>query len=252
MFICYNNFRSYMKELDKHVNQRKVLCFLDLEGTQFSHEMIAIGAVKVDLYKDGNIKKYHKGYYTLVKAKNKIGKVVTDLTGITEEMTKKDGVSFRVAINDLKKYLGTNFSKTLFVTFGSHDLRILAQSLAYNLDAPKDDVHLMIKHGFDLSEFISTYVKDENNNTYSLTNMLKLFNVDFKGTQHNAYADALNLAYLYDAMLKNKDIMKEEYMKTLAKMRHLPSPVQKVLNKLNKGETVSPKDYEEFVKESLE
>lgn len=241
-----------MKELEKRIQHRRFLCFLDLEGTQFSHEMIAIGAVKVDLAKDMTIKKYHKGFYSLVKAKNKIGKIVTDLTGITEDMTKKDGVSFRVAINELKKYLGRNFSKTLFVTFGSHDLRILAQSLAYNLDANKDDVHLMIKHSFDLSEFISTFVKDENGNTYSLSNMLKVFNVDFKGTQHDAYADALNLAYLYDAMLKNKDILKVEYKKVLGQMRHLPEPIHNVIVQLLKGENVTPDDFEELVKKSLE
>lgn len=240
-----------MKELEKHIQHRRTLCFLDLEGTQFSHEMIAIGVVKVDLYKDMTIKKYHKGFYTLVKAKNKIGKVVTDLTGITEEEVKKNGVPFRVAVASLKKYMGKDFNKTLFVTFGNHDLRILAQSLAYNLDAPKDDVHLMIKHNFDLSDFISTYMKDENNNTYSLTNMLKIFNVDFKGTQHNALADALNLAYLYQAMLENREILKEEYKKVLIKMRHLPSPVQGILSKLAKGENVTPNDFEKLVEDSL-
>lgn len=240
-----------MKALEKHVQHRRSLCFIDLEGTQFSHEMIAIGAVKVDLHKDMTIKKYHKGYYSLVKAKNKIGKIVTDLTGITEEQVKKDGQSFRAVVADLKKYLGKDFNKTLFVTFGSHDLRILSQSLAYNMDAPKDDVYLMIKHNFDLSDFISTYVKDENNNTYSLANMLKIFNVEFKGTQHDAYADALNLAYLYDAMLKNKEILKVEYLKTLAKYRHLPDPVHAAIEKLTNGETVTSEQFASMVEDSL-
>ncbi len=240
-----------MKELEKRIQHQRSLCFLDLEGTQFSHEMIALGAVKVDLYKDMTIKKYHQGYYSLVKAKNKIGHVVNELTGITEEMIKKDGKPFRVVINELKKYLGKSFNKTIFVTFGNHDLRILAQSLAYNLDAPKDDVHLMIKHSFDLSDFISTFVKDENGNTYSLSNMLKVFNVNFKGTQHNAYADALNLAYLYDAFLKNREIIKKEYKKVLSKMRHLPLPVRNVIEKLTKNETVTPEDFDALIEDSL-
>lgn len=241
-----------MKELEKHIQHRHSLCFLDLEGTQFSHEMIAIGAVKVDLRKDMTIKKYHKGFYTLVKSKNKVGKVVVDLTGITDEQLKKEGKSFRLTVANLKKYLGRDFTKTLFVTFGSHDLRILAQSLAYNLDAPKEDVQLMIKHSFDLGEFISSYVKDENNNTYSLSNMLKVFGVDFKGTQHNAYADALNLAYLYDAMLKHKDILKEEYKKVLYKYRHLPLPIQSLMFKLSIGENITPKEFDKMVEESLQ
>lgn len=240
-----------MKELEKHIQHRRSLCFLDLEGTQFSHEMIALGAVKVDLHKDMTIKKYHKGYYSLVKAKNKIGKVVTDLTGITEDMVKKDGKSFRVVVKELKEYLGKDFSKTLFVTFGSHDLRILSQSLAYNLDASKDDVYIMIKHAFDLSDFISTFVKDDNNNTYSLSNMLKVFGVDFKGTQHDAYADALNLAYLYEAMLEHRDVMKNEYLKVLNKYKHLPEPIHQIVVKLTSGESVTPEDFAKLVEDSL-
>lgn len=241
-----------MKELEKHIQHRRSLCFLDLEGTQFSHEMIALGAVKVDLHRDMTIKKYHQGYYSLVKAKNKIGKVVTDLTGITEDMVKKDGKSFRVVVKELKEYLGKDFSKTLFVTFGSHDLRILSQSLAYNLDASKDDVYIMIKHAFDLSDFISTFVKDDNNNTYSLSNMLKVFGVDFKGTQHDAYADALNLAYLYEAMLEHRDVMKNEYLKVLNKYKHLPEPIHQVVVKLTSGESVTPEDFAKLVEDSLQ
>ena len=241
-----------MRDLERIVARSRALCFLDLEGTQFSHEMIALGAVKVHIKHDGSIKKIHKGYYTLVKSKNRVGKVVTDLTGIDDDMLKKDAIPFRVAIDNLKKYMGRDFSSCLFVTFGSHDSRILAQSLAHNLDAKKDDVHLMIKHNFDFSEFASGYVKDENNNTYSLANFLKIFNVEFKGIQHNALADAYNLVYLYEAFLKNKNILKTEYMKVLAKQRHVPEPVRRVVQDLSNGKDVSPQEFEQYVEESLE
>ena len=240
-----------MKQLDKHLNNVKTLCFLDLEGTQFSHEMIAIGAVKVSIRKDRTVKKIHCGIYTLVKAKNRVGKVVTDLTGITDAQLKKDGVPFRVALEQLKKYMGRDFTKSKYVTFGSHDLRIISQSLAYNLDVKKEDVQILIKHHFDLAEFISTFVKDENNNTLSLANCLKVFGVEFKGTQHYALADALNLIYLYDAMLKNHEVMKNEYMKVLAKARHLPEPVQNILTDLVNKKTVSYNEFEHYVEESL-
>ncbi len=240
-----------MKALDKHLNYVKTLCFLDLEGTQFSHEMIALGAVKVSIRKDGTIRKIHRGIYTLVKAKNKVGSVVTDLTGITDAQLKKDGVSFRQTIDMLKKYMGRDYSKCKYVTFGSHDIRIISQSQAYNLDVKKEDVQILIKHNFDLSEFLSTYVKDENNNNYSLANFLKVFHLEFKGTQHNALMDAINLAYLYDAFLKNKDIVKEEYIKVLAKMRHLPDPVHDVLQQLVEKKNVSYDDFENYVDQSL-
>ena len=240
-----------MKALDKHLNYVKTLCFLDLEGTQFSHEMIALGAVKVSIRKDGSIRKIHRGIYTLVKSKNRVGNVVTDLTGITDAQLRKSGVPFRVAMDQLKKYMGRDFSKCKYVTFGSHDLRIISQSLAYNLDAKKEDVQVLIKHNFDLAEFFSNYVKDENNNNLSLANFLKVFNVEFKGTQHNALADALNLVYLYDAFLKNKDIVKDEYTKVLAKMRHLPDPVHNILQDLVNNKSVTYEDFEHYVEESL-
>ena len=241
-----------MKALDKHLQKRKVLCFLDLEGTQFSHEMIALGAVKVHIRKDGSIRKIHNGYYTLVKAKNHIGKVVTDLTGITEEDLKKNGISFRLAIKGLKEYLGRDFTKCLFVTFGSHDIRIISQSLAHNMDVKKEDIQNIIKHSFDISEFISQYVKDPNGNTYSLANMLKVFNVEFKGIQHNALADALNLVYLYEAFLKNKDIVKVEYRNVLKQMRHLPDPVHELIGKILEDNEVSAEDFDKMIEHSLE
>lgn len=225
---------------------------MDLEGTQFTHEMIAIGAIKVDIKKDGSIKKIHKGYYTLVKAKNRIGKVVTDLTGITEEDVKKNGVSFRVALEGLKKYLGRNFTKCLFVTFGNHDFRIMSQSLAHNLDVKKDDVEIIIKHQFDFTEFMNQYIKDENNNNLSLANALKVFGLDFNGTQHDALADTKNLVYLYDAFLKNKEIVAEEYRKTLGMYRHLPEPIHLVVEKLARKENVSAKEFEQYIKDSLQ
>lgn len=240
-----------MKALEKILCSRKSLCFLDLEGTQFSHEMIAIGAVKVDIRKDGSIRKIHRGIYTLVKPKNRIGKVVTDLTGITEEMVKKDGVPFRVAVDQIKQYMGRSFTKCLFVTFGNHDQRILAQSLAHNMDVNKEDAHTLIKHAFDFAEFISAYVRDENGNTLSLANMLKVFGLEFKGEQHNALADTYNLVYLYDAMLKHRDVLTIEYRKVLGKMRHLPEPVHQLILDLLSDKTVSPTDFDNLIEDSL-
>lgn len=240
-----------MKVLEKHIQKRKSLCFIDLEGTQFSHEMIAIGAVKVDIRKDMSIKKIHKGYYSLVKAKNKIGKIVTDLTGITEQDLKKDGIPFRVAISNLKKYLGRSYSNCLFIAFGNHDARIISQSLAYNLDANKDDVQIILKHYFDFADFASQFVKDEKGNTLSLSNMLNVFGVDFEGTQHNALADAYNLAQLYGALLKSKPILKTEYKKVLGLTRHLPEPLHELILKLLNGETVTPEMFDKMVDEAF-
>ena len=148
--------------------------------------------------------------------------------------------------------MGLYFTKCLFVAFGNHDFRIMAQSLAHNLDVNKEDVETVIKHQFDLAEFLSTYIRDENNNTLSLANFLKVFNIEFKGAQHNALADTLNLVYLYDAFLKNKEIVVNEYRKTLGMTRHLPEPIHLAIEKLSKQENVSAEDFESFVRNSLQ
>ena len=63
--------------------------------------------------------------------------------------------------------------------------------------------------------------------------------------------DAYNLIDLYKAFLARPEIVEAEYRKVLAKMTHLPVPVMRVLQKLNAGETVTPQEYEEQVKEFL-
>ena len=79
-----------MKSLAKLLNNRKHILFIDLEGTQFTHEMIAFGAVKVDLDNDGNIKKVYPGIKEYVKPIGAIGKFVEQLTGINQDLLNKN------------------------------------------------------------------------------------------------------------------------------------------------------------------
>ena len=160
-------------------------------------------------------------------------------------------LSILKAVENLKRYMGRGFAKCLFVTFGNHDQRIMAQSLAHNMDVNKEDVQFMIKHSFDFAEFISQYVRDENGNTLSLANMLKVFNIEFKGQQHNALADTLNLVYLYDAMIKHRDILSREYRKVLGQMRHLPEPVHQLILQLLEDKTVSPTEFSKMIEDAL-
>ena len=81
-----------MKKFERLLKGHKSLVFLDFEGTQFSHEMIAIGAVHAVIDRHGYIKKSKKPFRIYVKAHNRVGKIVTDLTGITEDMLKQKGV----------------------------------------------------------------------------------------------------------------------------------------------------------------
>ena len=242
-----------MKKLEKLLKGHKYLCFMDFEGTQFSHEMIGLGAVFASINpKTGRIKRSKKPIHILVKAKNKVGKYVVDLTGITEEKLKAEGVSFRTALTELRKYIGMNFKKTTFITFGNHDLRILSQSIMYNMDFPKEICSQIQKNYMDFAAFISDFIRDQNNNPLSLVHYCELFEVKESGPAHDPTVDAVNLMNLYDAFLAKSDVVLKEYKLLLQKPNgHLPAPVADAIVKLASGKDVSAKEFEKNLKDYL-
>lgn len=240
-----------MKKFEKLLKCHNHIAFLDFEGTQYSHEMIAIGAILVSIDKKGYIKKAKEPFKIYVKAHNKIGKYVTELTGISEEKLQADGVSFNTAMLEFKKYMGLNLKKSSFVTFGNHDMRILNQSISYSFDFPKEVCSAIQKNFIDFSAFLSEFVKDQNGNPLSLHKYCELYGVQETGTAHDPEADAINLAYLYDAVMKNPDLTVEEYKKVLQKPHHMPDPIAKVIIKLAQGEDVTVQEFEEGLKEYI-
>lgn len=243
--------QKIMKKLEKILKGHKHIVFLDFEGTQYSAEMIAIGAIAVTLDRNGLIKNRKPPITIYVKAKNKIGKFVTELTGITEDMLKEKGVSFLDAMKQLKKYVGMSFNKSTFITYNNHDMRILNQSIAYNLDYPKDICSQIHKNYFDFAAFFDDYIKDKSGNSLSLVHACELFEVELAKPAHDPANDAINLANLYNAFLIKRDIVLNEYKKTLSLLRHIPEPVKAVLVKLNNNEHITPEDYDTILKESL-
>lgn len=240
-----------MKKITKILKGYNHICFLDFEGTQFTSEMIAFGAVLVSLDKKGEIKKSKDPIMYYVKAKNKIGHFVENLTGIKQSTLDKVGVSFSEAMKFLKKYCGIYFNKTIFMTFGNHDMKIFNQSISYNLDSPKEITEVFHKNYVDFQAIISEFIKDPDNNPLSLSNYLNLFELEFTGTQHNPKDDAINLSRLYDALQKRGDIVLPNYLKTLSNTRHLPEPIKKAIINLASGKDVSGKDFEAYCKDYI-
>ena len=241
-----------MKKIDSLLKGRKAIAFVDFEGTQFSHEMIAIGAVLVNLDRNNQIKNMKEPFMRYVKAKNKIGNYVVSLTHITEETLKKEGVSFNEAMLEFKKYLGVKWKKCLFVTYGNHDVRIINQSIAYNFQYPKDLCSQFHKNYADFAAFIGEFIRDENGNPLSLVRNCEFFNVKMREPAHDPVSDAVNLANLYDAVLKSPLLVQEEYKKAILHTNHFPEPVRSVLMKLNNGEAVTAEEYNQFVKDYIE
>lgn len=240
-----------MKKLEKLLKHHNHIVFLDFEGTQYSHEMIAIGAVAVSLDKNGFIKRRKKPFKIYVKAKNKIGKYVVELTGIQEETLKEQGVCFRKAMEELKKYVGLSFKKSSFITYGNHDMKILGQSISYNMDFPKEICSQIQKNYIDYATFINEFMRDENGNPLSLVHNCEAFGLTLAGDAHDPAVDAENLANLYDAFLKNPALVAENYKKVLPHVNHFPEPVNHILVKLNNGESVSPETFDEEIKDYL-
>ena len=241
-----------MKKVLRILRGRKYICFLDFEGTQFSHEMIAYGAYFAYLNKNGEIVKCKNPIRDYVKCKNSIGRFVKELTGITEKDLELYGISFDEAIKKIKKYCGLYFKKTIFMTFGNHDIRILNQSCAYNLNAPKDLCDVIKKNYVDFQAIIGEFVKDDNGNQLSLTHYLEKFGVEFDGTAHDPMYDATNLAKLYNVFLKEKDVVLQEYAKVLKRSNIGPEPVNRAVKKLLAGETVSPEDFTELLRDYIQ
>lgn len=240
-----------MNALRKALRDRRCLIFFDLEGTQFSHEVIEIGAYSVLLHEDLTVKRVHKPFNCYVKAKNHVGKVVTDLTGITDDKLKKEGLLFPEAISRFHQYMAKYEKKCVFVAFGNQDIKIIENSVYLNGDAGKNFARLIKQNYFDFSAFISNYIKDENGNALSLKNYLKLFKVIFEGQAHDASSDAYNLIELYKAFLREKDLVRNEYEKTLIRARRLPAPIAMMMNRLQEGLTITPADFDRAVEESL-
>ncbi len=241
-----------MKKVLKKLKNHRYICFLDFEGTQFSHEMIAYGAVLATIDKQGRIIKKKAPIKRYVKAKNPIGRYVENLTGITRLDLDRFGLSFANAMKDLKRYCGMAFRSCSFMTFGNHDFRIINQSISYNLDSPKPIYEVIRNNYVDFQAIITEFIKDEKNNVLSLTHNLEVFNLKFEGDAHDPQNDAINLARLYDAFMREDETVLKEFKKTLSRSSFNPSLIDKTIKKLLSGETVTPEDLESYIKEYIE
>lgn len=240
-----------MKKFEKLLKGHKSLVFLDFEGTQFSHEMIAIGAFHATVDGRGYIKKNKKPLKLYVKAHNKVGKIVTELTTITDDILKEQGVTFFTAMQELKKYCGLSFKKSSFITFGNHDMKILSSSVSYSFDYPKEIVQVVQQNYIDFSAFLNEFMRDDKGNPLSLVRYCEAFGVKEVGQAHDPAVDAENLAWLYDATMRSNNLLLEEYKKVLKKFNKFPTPVDTVIKKLSSGENVTYLEFEDSIKKYL-
>ena len=241
-----------MEAFNKFIKNKKTLVFLDLEGTQFSHEIIAIGAVKCKIDEKGKIQKgKQKQFKCFVKPLGSIGRFVQNMTGITEQILKEEGVPLETAFSKFKKFVNQPFEQCAFITFGSNDAKMIIDSITRS--EPKNAFigYNVVNNTVDFLMFISQFCKDNKNNNYSLVNYLKVFNIQPVGISHDPLNDALDLRNLYSAMNKHKDILLQEYLKIVIKQKIYSAPIRVVLEKLVNGENVSSDFFLEECKKYL-
>ena len=240
-----------MKEINRIINSAKTLVFFDLEGTQFSQEIIAIGAVKVTLDNKNNIKKTFPGFHQLVKAHGEIGSIVTKLTNIHEEDLEKDGINFYFALKKFQKYVG-NLSNVKFISYGNFDIRLLQQTMKISNLENNDFLNKIFKNYFDFTTILNKYVKSDKNENLSLLNALKVFQIEPVGDAHNPMYDAQNLMLLYGEFIKNKGLLLKNYLFVLQNKNFNNYSINKTIKQLFEKGSITFDEFKELVKKELE
>lgn len=238
-----------MKEIKNILNDFKVIVFFDFEGSQFSQEIIAIGAIKAYLDNKNFIKKTSRPFKTYIKINTCVGPFIEKLTGINDDFLNQYGISFNEAMLKFKHFIGNDQAK--FFHYGSFDMHLLHNSTHENLDCDIDFIREIEKNSFDFAKFFSRYVKSNMNTNLSLIDALKVFHTNIEENLHDPQTDAINLMHLYDSFLTKKGILRDEYIKTLKKSPAIPNAYRKLIKKLESNEKVTYKDFITYIDEDL-
>lgn len=240
-----------MKALNKLLKNKRTLIFIDFEGTQFTHEIIAWGAIKVNIDENGNIIDTYPGFHVYINTDSKIGSVVTKMTGIDKVVLEKHGVDFIEAIAKFVEYVGEELQNVLLLTFGSNDLRMFHDTmLKFNLQE-NGTARQICKAMVDFMAFIGQYIRDSQGNNYSLTNYLKIFKIEPCGKSHDPLNDSIDLLNLYKAFINSPEIVANEYLKLISNLKIFPDPIKKTVTKLCNGENVTSEEFKNYVKTFL-
>lgn len=240
-----------MKELRRRFKNAKALVFLDLEGTQWSHEVIEIGAQLVVLGKDLEFVEIKKPLRLYTKPKNRIGPLVEKMTNISPATLNKLGLPFIEGIARFRSYIGKYWSSSIFVAFGEGDLFMLRRSAELNPTPSNHWLNFIASHYFDFQNFIHHYIQNENGNSLSLQKLLEIFEIEPIGKAHDGADDAINLRQLFQATIQKKNILVAEYQKTLLRGAKCPEPIRLLLKELASNETVSLAEFKTLIEESL-
>lgn len=242
-----------MRLLKEEIGEPRELVFLDLEGTQLSHETIAIGACKYfcgpDLLPLPG--KKIQVFKRLIKPQSPVGGVVTILTGITDDRLKTEGITFHKALVELMTFTKCT-GKKVYITFGNQDLNMLYQSKARANDQLCQDFYDHIKRNwFDMQAFVSRFVHDERHMTFSQPKLLEIYEAKNLQHAHDPLYDAENLMNLFIQVIKRPDITLREFKKNLLTSKDFFIISKPFIDDLCNGKDVSAVDFNKAIEDYL-
>lgn len=242
-----------MRLLKEEIGEPRELVFLDLEGTQLSHETIAIGACKYfcgpDLLPLPG--KKIQVFKRLIKPQSPVGGVVTILTGITDDRLKTEGITFHKALVELMTFTKCT-GKKVYITFGNQDLNMLYQSKVRANDQLCQDFYDHIKRNwFDMQAFVSRFVHDERHMTFSQPKLLEIYEAKNLQHAHDPLYDAENLMNLFIQVIKRPDITLCEFKKNLLTSKDFFIISKPFIDDLCNGKDVSAIDFNKAIEDYL-
>lgn len=193
---------------------------VDIETTGFSpnvNEIIEIGAIKVEN------NEISETYHSLIKINELLPENIINLTGITDEMLRNEGISIESAITEFNKFIGQNIIVGHNVNF---DINFLYDNyVKYTGNYISNDY-------LDTFKIAKMLVKDTYN--HKLGTLAKKFDITYD-TKHRALEDV----YVTNEIYKKLRYLKEHYIEI--RMKELEPYLQKEDSLFNKKVSIKSK-----------
>lgn len=235
-----------MKILKNLLEDCKHLLFIDFEGTQMSHEVIAIGALICDCDSSYIPSNEYKTFKCYVKANAPIGYIIETMTGITQSKLDDEGLTFEDAMLKLNLFIANKTDKLKVVTYGNQDVRMLMTTLSkVNNPSPflKEFCNFLAKNTLDFGTFISKYIRGKKNEFISLIHLRDFLKIAPSGTSHDPLVDSMDLYNIFKTITSHKEILIEAYTSLLVNSNLVPASIKNLIVDLVNGKTVSPEDF---------
>lgn len=180
---------SRMKYDSINVIDLECLCWENGDVNATYPEIIEIGIAQLNC-KTLEITKTEQ---ILVRPQGQVSQYCTDLTGLTWDKLRKNGLDFLGGCNKMIKNFGTK--SRAWASFGLSDKTCFMQNCKLkNIPYPFGDNYIDIANLIIFSNGLGSKI--------SLIDALKLYNLEFEGAQHKGVDDAYNTARLFSKFLE--------------------------------------------------